>query len=109
VRILTRLVSFWNTLFRRERLERELDEELRASLDTLTDRYAAAGMDPRTARRTAVAALGDTAQVKEAVLDARVGARFDALLAARNNRLRHEREHRCAERPPDCRRRRPAS
>ena len=80
MRILTRLVSFWNTLFRRERLERELDEELRASLETLTDRYAAAGMDPRTARRTAVAALGDTAQVKEAVLDARVGAGFDALL-----------------------------
>src|SRR5215510_6914362 len=80
MRVLTRLVSLVNTLFRRERLERELDAELRALLDTLTDRYVAEGMSPDEARTRAHATLGDVAKVKEEVFDRRVGAGFDALL-----------------------------
>ena len=61
-----RLGSFWNTLFRKERLERDLDDELRAAVDTLAERYTADGMDPAAARRAALAAIGGVEQVKEA-------------------------------------------
>jgi putative ABC transport system permease protein len=80
MRILTRLRSLWDTLFRKDRLERELDEELRAAIETLADRYVASGMNPQGARRGALAALGGVEQVKEAVRDGRLGAGLDALL-----------------------------
>ena len=42
--IARRLLSVWHTAARRETLDRELDEELRASIDVLADRYESAGM-----------------------------------------------------------------
>ena len=83
MRILSRLVSLWNTVFRKETVERELDEEIRAAVATLADRYAARGMDVTAAKRAAVTALagpGGVLRVKEDVLDGRVGAGLDALL-----------------------------
>src|SRR6266849_6326966 len=81
--ILPRLASVWNTLFHKERLERELDEEIHAAVEELADRYVADGMDTATAQGTAVRALGGPPgiiRVKEEVRDARVGAALDAVL-----------------------------
>ncbi len=39
IRLLSRLVGFWHTLFHKSRLDRELDDELRAAIDTLAERY----------------------------------------------------------------------
>jgi hypothetical protein len=47
--ILPRVSGVWNTLFRKDRLDRVLDDELSAAIETLSDRYVASGMDP-TAR-----------------------------------------------------------
>jgi predicted permease len=80
LRFLSRLVSFWHTLFQKTRLERELDDELRAAVDTLADRYTARGMDRAAARRAALAEIGGIEQVKEDVRDGRTGAWLDALL-----------------------------
>ena len=81
--ILPRLASLWNTLFRKDRLERELDDGIRAAVDMLAARHMTDGMDATAARRAAVAALGGPGgivHVKSAVRDGRVGAGLDALL-----------------------------
>ena len=44
---LSRLRSLWRNLSQRDRVERELDAELQATLDLLIDEKVAAGMDPR--------------------------------------------------------------
>jgi hypothetical protein len=62
--LLPRLHSLWRTLFRKDRLDRELDEELRAALDTLIERHRERGLDAAAARRAALAALGDVEDVK---------------------------------------------
>ena len=83
MRILRRLTSLWSTLFRKERLEHELDEEIRAAVDMLAERHAARGMDAKAAHRAAVSALGGPAgivRVKADVRDGRIGAGLDALL-----------------------------
>jgi putative ABC transport system permease protein len=80
MRFVARVRSLWNTLLRKDALERELDDELRAAVDALTDRYAARGLDGREARRAALAALGNVAEVKDAVREARIGSKLEALL-----------------------------
>jgi hypothetical protein len=49
--VLPRITSLARTVFRRGRLDRELDAELRAALDTLADRYRRDGLTPH--RRSA--------------------------------------------------------
>ena len=83
MRILARLASLRNTLFRKAALDRELDDEIRAAEETLVDRHLAGGMSPEAARRAAVAALGGPGgaiRVKEDVRDGRIGAGLDSLL-----------------------------
>jgi putative ABC transport system permease protein len=77
--IFSRVRSVWRTLFQGERLDRELDEELRAAVETLSQRYIAAGLDAPSARRQAINALGGLERVKDDVRDARLGAGLDAL------------------------------
>ena len=57
-------------LFRRERLERELDAELQAYLELDVDENIRRGMAPKEARRTALARLGGVETVKEECRDA---------------------------------------
>ena len=78
--LLPRLASLRDTLFRKARLDRELDEELLSALETLTDRYRARGLEAADARRAALAALGGVEGVKYEVRRERVGARLDSLL-----------------------------
>ena len=56
-------------LFRRERLERELDAELQAYLELDVEENIRRGMAPREARRTALARLGGVDAVKEECRD----------------------------------------
>jgi putative ABC transport system permease protein len=78
--ILPRTASLVRTLFGRGRLDRDLDEELRAAIETLSDRYRAEGMAPDRAERAARLAIGGIEQVKEDVRAGRIGARIESSL-----------------------------
>lgn len=78
--LLAGLTSFWRNLFARPRVERELDEELRAYVDLLTAEKIAAGVPPDAARRAALVEAGGVEQVKEEVRDARRGAVVETAL-----------------------------
>jgi predicted permease len=75
-----RIRSLWNTVAHKERLDRELDDELRAAVETLTARYQAEGLDPRAARLAAARQLGGVERVRDEVRERRIGAGLDALL-----------------------------
>lgn len=76
-RFLTRLRSPW----RRDELEREMDEELGAILELLVDERLRKGIPPREARRQALIALGGLEQIKEAGRDAHRLRFFEATLS----------------------------
>lgn len=73
MRVLAMVRSLWLTLARRSRVERSLDEELRAYVDLLAAEYEGAGMDADQARRRALIETGGIEQVKEATRDAWAG------------------------------------
>ena len=75
--MIARLRSLTRNLFRREAVERELDDELRAYVDALTAEKVRAGMDAGEARRASLIEAGGVEQVKEAVRDSRAGAFID--------------------------------
>jgi predicted permease len=79
--ILPRLSNAWRTLFRQSAIERDLDDELQAALETLVDRYRAQGMPEESARRAARMALGGIEPIKEAVRDVRAGAQIESMLS----------------------------
>ena len=64
-RIKTRLGS----LFQRDRMEADLERELRFHVDMLTEQHLRAGTAPDEARRLALSAFGSVAQVKDNVRD----------------------------------------
>src|SRR5687768_10910134 len=77
--ILRRFVCSSRNLFRGARVEKDLDHELRAYLDLLTDEKIAAGLSPDRARREALIETGGIAQVKEEVRAVRAGALLEQL------------------------------
>ena len=76
---LSRLRSLWRNLAHRDRVERELDDEMRATLDLLSDENVAAGVEPGEARRRAMIALNRIEPIKEQVRDVRAGIMMDTL------------------------------
>jgi predicted permease len=76
---MSRLRSALRNLFRKQAVERQLDDELRAYVDIVTDEKIAAGMSARAARRTALAEFGGIEPVKEAVREHRSGAGLERL------------------------------
>jgi hypothetical protein len=76
----SRVVSAWRNLVHRNRVERELDEELRAAVDVLVDDQLRKGLPPGEARRAALRQLGGVESVKERVREVRSGAFIDTLL-----------------------------
>lgn len=77
--LLSRLRSLWRNLRHRDTVERDLDDELRATLDILIDEKLAAGLAPWEARRAAMMELGGIEPLKERVRDAWAGRFLDAL------------------------------
>jgi hypothetical protein len=65
------LIFRLRALFRRNTVERELDEELRLHVDHETEKYVRAGVPRQDAARRARVALGGLEQVKEDCRDAR--------------------------------------
>ena len=75
-----RFFSFWRNLLRRDRVEQDLDDEMRATLEILTEEKVGAGMTPGEARRAAGIELGSPESVKQQVRDMRSGVLFETLL-----------------------------
>src|SRR5579862_3434850 len=69
----TRISTVLKNLLRKKQVERQLDDELRAYVDLVTDENVAAGIAPQEARRRALAEFGGVEQVKQAVRDRRTG------------------------------------
>ena len=77
---MARFLSFWRNLLRRDRVEQDLDDEVRAAIDILTEEKVTAGMTPQEARRAAAIELGGVESVKEQVRDVRSGAFVETFL-----------------------------
>ena len=78
--LLSRFSSLLRNLFARERIERDLDDELSAYLEEVTEEKLAAGMTPAEALRAARIEVGGLDQVKEQVRHVRTGRRLADLL-----------------------------
>jgi hypothetical protein len=77
--LFNRISSLVKNLFRKNRVERDLDEEVLAHLEMLVDEKIAAGLNPVQARRAALIELGGLEQVKEKVRDVRAGMFLERL------------------------------
>jgi hypothetical protein len=62
-----------------ERVEQDLDDELRSYRDMLADEKVRSGMNPTDARRMAGIEIGGIEQVKEQVRETRMGFHIDTL------------------------------
>ena len=77
--IRSRVASLWRNLALRDRVERDLDDELHAYVEMAADERRAAGMSDGEARRAALVELGGVEQVRESVRELRAGALIDEL------------------------------
>ena len=78
---LARFTLWLRALFRRRRVESELDRELRLHLELETEENIRRGMAPDEARRRALVAFGGVEQTKEAVRDERETRWLDEISA----------------------------
>ncbi len=74
-----RLMSIVRFLFRRQKVERDLDEELRYHVDRQTELNIARGMPPGEARREAMLSAGGMEALKDECRDARTGRFIETL------------------------------
>jgi predicted permease len=75
----SRIENGIRNLLHKQQVESQLDDEVRAYVDMITDERTAAGMSPSEARRTALADFGGVEQVKQAVRERRTGAGIELL------------------------------
>jgi predicted permease len=68
-----RILSLFRNLFRKSAVEQALDDELRSSLEALTQEKINQGISQSVARREALMEIGGVEQVKEAVRAVRAG------------------------------------
>ena len=68
-----KLISIFRFLFKRQKVEQDLDAELRYHVDCLTEQNVAKGMSQSEARRQAILAVGGIEGTKEQCRDARRG------------------------------------
>ena len=73
------IYSALKNLFWKDKVESQLDSELRAYVDLVTDERIASGVPAAEARRTALADFGGIEQVKQAVRDRRAGTGVELL------------------------------
>jgi predicted permease len=74
MKLWSRIHSMVRNLFRKEQVEIQLDEEVRACVTMMTDERIAGGMSASEAHRTAMADFGGIEQVKQAVRERRAGS-----------------------------------
>ena len=63
--MLSRLRSLWRNLIQRDRVDRDLDNEVRAVFDILVDEKVRAGLSLEQARRAATIELGREAAITQ--------------------------------------------
>jgi predicted permease len=80
MRALTWLRRVANLLLRRDRVEGELDDEVRACFEITVERYIESGVAPAAARRQAAVKFGGVEQVKEQVREVRMGALLEQFI-----------------------------
>ena len=68
-----RILSLFRNLFRKRDIEQALDDELRSTLDALTQEKIEQGLSQAAARREALIEIGGIEQVKEGVRAVRAG------------------------------------
>src|SRR5690349_18643672 len=76
----SRMAALWRNLFRRDRVERDLADEMRAMFELVVAGKIRAGLPPDEARRMAAIEFGSVEAIKEQVRDVKRGALLDALL-----------------------------
>jgi putative ABC transport system permease protein len=74
-----KLQALSRNLTRKEKIDHELDEEIRSYREHLEAQKLGSGAAPDEARRASLMELGGAEQIKESVRDVRRGALFDAL------------------------------
>src|ERR1700712_2671148 len=79
MKLWSRTTSMLRNLFRKRQVENQLDDEVHAYVDMLTDERIASGMSASEARRTAQAEFGGIEQLKQAVRDHRAGTDLELL------------------------------
>jgi predicted permease len=79
MKIWSRIKSIQRNLFRKQQIESQLDDEVRAYVDMMADERVAAGMSVSEARRSAQAEFGGIEQVKQAVRERRSGIGLELL------------------------------
>ncbi|HJT46045.1 MAG TPA: ABC transporter permease, partial [Chthoniobacterales bacterium] len=78
--ITSKIASFFRNLTQKNRIERELAEELGSHVELLTQEKIKEGQSEAAARRSALIELGGLEQVKEEVRATRLGSSFETLL-----------------------------
>ena len=68
-----RILSLFRNLFRKRDIEQALDDELRSTLEVLTQEKIEQGLSQAVARREALIEIGGIEQVKEGVREVRAG------------------------------------
>ena len=86
--------AFVRNIFRKGRVDQDLDQEINSYLELLSAEKVRAGMSPEDAAREARRELGGLERVKENVRDIRTGVTFDTLLQDLRYGLRTLRKHR---------------
>ena len=71
--MISRLRALWNNVFRRNQLDHDLDEELRAYLELVVAEKVRSGIPPDQAWRDARREMGGVDQVRQGVRDIRAG------------------------------------
>jgi putative ABC transport system permease protein len=71
--------SFFRNIFRKRRVDQDLDDEVRAYLDLVIDEKRAAGLADNEARRAALIELQGVEQIKERVREVRAGTVVEQL------------------------------
>src|SRR5437773_4937637 len=77
---MARFSSLWRNLVHRDRVERDLNDEIRTAFELLVDENIGRGMRPEDARRAATLALTPVETIKDRVRDVRAGVLADTVL-----------------------------
>ena len=78
--LLPRMKNTFRSLFRKDELEQDLDEELRSYVDLLTEEKIRAGKASEEARKVALAEFGKIGGVNENVRERRLGVSIETFL-----------------------------
>ena len=92
--LLPRLASLWRNLTDKESVDHDLNEELRAHVDLLTEKKLREGLSAEQAHRAALLEVGGIEQVKERVREVRTGRPLEDLAQDLRYAFRGLRKHR---------------